>query len=45
MAKKQKIEVEPTPQFVEQTKVETQVMEAPEPTVRERKKPVNEWEI
>ena len=45
MAKKQKTEVESTPQVVEQPKVETPVMEAPEPKVRERKKPTNEWEI
>ena len=45
MAKKQKTQVEPTPQVVEQPKVETLVMETPEPKVRERKKPTNEWEI
>ena len=45
MAKKQKTQVEPTPQVVEQPKVETPVMEAPEPKARERKKPTNEWEI
>ena len=45
MAKKQKTQVEPTPQVVEQPKVETPVMEAPEPKARERKKPSNEWEI
>ena len=47
MAKKQetKTKVEPTPQVVEQPKVETPVMEAPEPKARERKKPTNEWEI
>ncbi len=45
MAKKQKTEVEPTPQVVEQPKVETPVMETPEPKARERKKPTNEWEI
>ena len=44
MAKKQKIEVESTPQ-IEESKVETPVMETPEPKVRERKKPINEWEI
>ena len=44
MAKKQKIEVESTPQ-IEESKVETPVMETPEPKVRERKKPTNEWEI
>ena len=44
MAKKQKIEVESTPQ-VEEPKVETPVVETPEPRVRERKKPTNEWEI
>ena len=38
MAKKQKTQVEPTPQVVEQPKVETPVMEAPEPKARERKK-------
>ena len=46
MAKKQKnTEVESTPQVVEQPKVETPVMETPEPKVRERKKPTDEWEI
>ena len=45
MAKKQKTEVESTPQVVEQPKVETPVMEIPEPKVRERVKPKNEWEI
>ena len=45
MAKKQKTEVESTPQVVEQPKVETPVMETPEPKVRERVKPKNEWEI
>ena len=45
MAKKQKTQVEPTPQVVEQPKVETPVIEAPEPKARERKKPTNEWEI
>ena len=40
-----KTKVEPTPQVVEQPKVETPVMEAPEPKARERKKPTNEWEI
>ena len=45
MAKKQKTQVEPTPQVVEQPKVETPVMETPEPKARERKKPTNEWEI
>ena len=45
MAKKQKTKVEPTPQVVEQPKVETTVMEIPEPKARERKKPTNEWEI
>ena len=45
MAKKQKTQVEPTPQVVEQPKVETPVMDAPEPKARERKKPTNEWEI
>ena len=45
MAKKQKTEVEPTPQVVEQLKVETPVMETPEPKARERKKSSNEWEI
>jgi len=45
MAKKQKTQVEPTPRVVEQPKVETPVMEAPEPKARERKKPTNEWEI
>ena len=39
MAKKQKTEVEPTPQVVEQPKIETQVMEKPLPT------PKNTWEI
>ena len=37
--------MESTPQVVEQPKVETPVMETPEPKVRERKKPTNEWEI
>ena len=45
MAKKQETQVEQTPQVVEQPKVETPVMETPEPKVRERKKPTNEWEI
>ena len=46
MAKKtKKTEVETTPPVVEQPKVETLVMETPEPKVRERKKPTNEWEI
>jgi len=46
MAKKQKnTEVESTPQVVEQPKVETLVMETPEPKARERIKPTNEWEI
>ena len=45
MAKKQKTQVESTPQVVEQPKVETPVMEIPEPKVRERVKPKNEWEI
>ena len=45
MAKKQKTQVEPTPQVVEQPKVETPVMETPEPKTRERKKPQDEWEI
>jgi len=47
MAKKQetKTKVEPTPQAVEQPKVETPVMDIPEPKTRERLKPANEWEI
>jgi hypothetical protein len=48
MAKKKetKIEMEETPEVViEQPKVETPVMETPEPKVRERKKPSNEWEV
>ena len=47
MAKKQetKTKVEPTPQVVKQPKVETPVMDIPEPKVRERKKPKDEWEI
>ena len=45
MSKKQKTQVESTPQVVEQPKVETPVMEAPEPKARERKVPSNEWEI
>ena len=47
MAKKQetKIEVEETPQVVKQPKIETPVMDIPEPKVRERKVPSNEWEI
>ena len=46
MAKKQKnTEAVETPKVVEQPKVETPVMEAPEPKARERKKPTNEWEI
>jgi len=45
MAKKQKTQVEPTPRVVEQPKVQTPVMETPEPKTRERKKPINEWEI
>jgi len=47
MAKKQetKTKVEPTPQVVEQPKVETPVMDIPEPKTRERLKPANEWEI
>ena len=45
MAKKQKIETVATPKVIEQPKVETPVMEAPEPKARERKKPTNEWEI
>ncbi len=49
MAKKQKTEVEPTPQVVEQPKVETPVMEKPKP-VKIRKadlggKRVDDWEI
>jgi len=43
MAKKQKIEVESTPQVVEQPKVETPVVEQPKPKKVESKKPV--WEI
>ena len=38
MAKKQKTQVDPTPQVVKQPKVETPVMETPEPKARERKK-------
>jgi len=46
MAKKQKnTEVESIPQVVEQPKVETPVMEIPEPKTRKRLKPSNEWEI
>ena len=49
MAKKQKTEVEPTPQVVKQPKVETPVMEKPEPKkVRQADlggKKVDEWEI
>ena len=45
MAKKQKTQVESTPQVAEQPKVEIPVMETPEPKVRERIKPSNEWEI
>jgi hypothetical protein len=47
MAKKQKTKVvtEEVTQVVEQPKVETPVMETPEPKVRERVKPKNEWEI
>ena len=46
MAKKQETKkVVPTPPVVEQLKVETQVMETPEPKARERAKPKNEWEI
>ena len=37
--------MESTPQVIEQPKVETPVMEIPEPKVRERVKPKNEWEI
>jgi hypothetical protein len=49
MAKKQKTEVEPTPQVVEQPKVETPVMEKPKP-VKIRKadlggKKIDDWEI
>jgi len=40
MAKKQKTQVEPTPQVIEQPKVETQVMEKPSP-----KKKKDTWEI
>jgi len=47
MAKKQKTQVEPTPQVVEQPKVETPVMEIPKP--KEEKpissKPEDNWEI
>ena len=46
MAKKQKnTETVETPKVVEQPKVETPVMEIPEPKARERIKPSNEWEI
>jgi len=47
MSKKQKKQVvtEKVTQIVEQPKVETPVMEAPEPKARERKKPTIEWEI
>jgi hypothetical protein len=46
MAKKEKnTETVETPKVIEQPKVETLVMETPEPKVRERKKPTNEWEI
>ncbi len=46
MAKKQKTEVEPTPQVVEQPKVETPVMETPEPKRSEpTNRVINNWEI
>jgi hypothetical protein len=46
MAKKtNKTEAVETPKVVEQPKVETPVMENPEPKARERKVPSNEWEI
>ena len=49
MAKKQEtkkeIVTEEVTQVVKQPKVETPVMDIPEPKVRERKKPKDEWEI
>jgi len=47
MSKKQKTQVvtEEVTQVVKQPKVETPVMETPEPKARERVKPKNEWEI
>ena len=46
MAKKQKnTDTVETPMVVEQPKVETMVMDIPEPKTRERLKPTNEWEI
>ena len=48
MAKKTKnTEVEPTPQVVEQPKVETPVMETPKPKRVEKKNPTSQdgWEI
>jgi hypothetical protein len=46
MAKKAKnTETAETPKVVEQPKVETPVMDIPEPKARERLKPSNEWEI
>jgi len=47
MAKKQKTQVEPTPQVVEQPKVETPVMEIPKPKKEKpiSSKPEDNWEI
>ena len=46
MSKKQKTQVEPTPQVVEQPKVETMVMETPKPKRLEpTNKFINDWEI